>query len=140
MCARARLVQNLAVRYLLPWAHSIERAVPTWAWRTRVDEGKRDRSGQLLSRSTAEDPESLTRAYMKAAAPLFEVCVVNALVVRLDQLNLGHPFSEDIASTPLLASPGPVQMFCCDGSGLNGTGDWSFPPPGAADVCWAAAH
>ena len=32
------------------------------------------------------------------------------------------------------ASPGPIQMFCNDGSGLNGTGDWRFPPAGARDT------
>ena len=34
-------------------------------------------------------------------------------------------------SRQVLASPGPIQMYCCDGSGLHGTGDWCFPPPGA---------
>ena len=33
-----------------------------------------------------------------------------------------------------MTSPGPVQMYCNDGTGLGGTGNWRFPPPGARDT------
>ena len=50
------------------------------------------------------------------------------------QFLIGDPFADVIPETTVLSSPGPIQMYCCDGSGLHGTGDWSFPPAGAVDV------
>ena len=93
--------------------------------------GKRDRKGHFISRQTARFPDALALDYASAALPLFsdradsEVSFAAALV--------GKPVSADTLPPKLLRSPGPVQMFCNDGTGLGGTGDWRFPPPGAHD-------
>ena len=76
----------------------------------------------------------MARAFAKAASPLFELCLPNAPCVPLVQFLIGDQFAEKPLPDQELASPGPIQMYCCDGAGLSSTGDWSFPPPGAKDT------
>ena len=64
----------------------------------------------------------------------FQLCVPNAPPVPLVQFLIGDSFADIVPETKTLASPGPIQMYCCDGSGLHGTGDWCFPPAGAVDT------
>ena len=90
--------------------------------------GKRDRFGHVLSQQTARFPDALAADYAAAALPLFgsrsdsDVSLADALFGKSVPANTLQPKT--------LASPGPVQMFCNDGTGLWGPWRLAFPAAG----------